>query len=196
MVMTGPDRLPCGAVIDDLIGQGADGDAGSRTPHQAGCPHCQASLAEYQRLWAPVQDLADQHVPVPDGIIDHVLRAIHTAGENVGYGLLSAPMGVTRIAGRVVAAIARTSAERVTGVRAALAREHPPLPEDRSAEAVVGVHGTSAAVHITLAVTFGQDLIALADRIRATVATTVRAATGLEPVEVTIIIDDVLEPLE
>jgi uncharacterized alkaline shock family protein YloU len=193
MVMTGPDRLPCGADVDDLINQVADGDAAHRTPHQDGCPHCQAALAEYQRLWAPVQDLTEQHVAVPDGILDHVIRAIRTAGEQAGYGLLRTPLGLTRIADRVVAVTARISAERVAGVRAALAHEHPPSREQP--EAVAGVQGGSAAIRITLAVTYGHDLVALADRIRATVAARIRTVTGLEPVEITIIIDDVLEPL-
>lgn len=195
MVMTGPDQLPCGATIDDLIDQVADGDRTRRTAHQDGCPHCQASLAEYQRLWAPVQDLADQHVPVPDGILDHVINVIRTAGQNAGFGLLPTPLGTTRIADRVAAVTARVSAERVPGVRAALTDEHlSTRREGDGPEVVAGVHGSSAAIRITLAVTYGYDLIALADRIRATVSATIRTVTGLEPVEITIIVDDVLEP--
>lgn len=195
MVMTGPDRLPCSAAVDDLISQVADGEGTRRTPHQDSCPHCQASLAEYQRLWAPVQDLADQHVPVPDGILDHVIHAIRAAGDNAGFGLLPTPLGTTRITERVVAVTARMSAERIPGVRAALTAEHPSTRRDGDGpEVVAGVHGSSTAIRITLAVTYGYDLIALAERIRAAVSATIRTVTGLEPVDITIIVDDVLEP--
>lgn len=195
--MTDLERLPCGRAVDDLITQVADGNADRRTPHQGGCPHCQASLAEYQRLWAPVQDLADQHVQVPDGILEHVMAAIRTAGEHTGYGLLPSPLGITRIAGRVVAILARTVAESVPGVRAALAEHATPTADGhRGLEAIAGVRGTSSAIQLTLAVSYGQDLIALAARIRATVAARIRALTGLEPVEITIVIDDVLEFLD
>lgn len=52
------DMLACGADADDLLAQVADGRAGERSPHQRQCPHCQAALAEYDRLWSPVREMA------------------------------------------------------------------------------------------------------------------------------------------
>jgi hypothetical protein len=69
-----PDRLPCGAPVGRLIEQVADGRGGDPTPHQQSCLHCQAALAEYDRLWAPVHQLAAEPVPVPDGLLEQVLQ--------------------------------------------------------------------------------------------------------------------------
>jgi len=37
-------QLPCGADVDELLEQAADGHATELTTHQQNCPHCQAAL--------------------------------------------------------------------------------------------------------------------------------------------------------
>ena len=189
------DQLPCGADVDDLIAQVADGDAALRTPHQAGCPHCQAALAEYDQLFAPVRELAAEPVPVPDAVLEEVLRRIRSSLPDSLYGELPGPRGVTRIAGHLVALTARTAAQHVTGVRVALARtaRHP---GDDGTEAAAGVTGTSTALRVTIAAGWGEDLYALADRIRHAVADAVRTTTGLQPVQIDIIVDDVFPAVD
>lgn len=206
--MTPHDRLVCGAVVDDLIAQVADSHSAERTPHQDSCPHCQAALAEYQWLWSPIQDFTDEAVAVPDSILENVLRAIRGTGRDPHYGVLITPLGRTRIADRVVAVTAWITTEQIPGVRAAFSREithHQATggPTDHHGgddtaggaveEAVAGTHGASTAVQITLAASYGQDLPALAGRIRATVTDRIRVLTGLYPAQITIIIDDVLD---
>ena len=46
--------LACGAEVDPLIEQVADGHAGDLDAHQRDCVHCQAAIAEFAELWAPV----------------------------------------------------------------------------------------------------------------------------------------------
>ena len=197
------DRLPCGADVDDLIAQVADGDAVHRTRHQDGCPHCQAALAEYDQAFSPVRELAAETVPVPDTVLEEVLRRIRGSLTNLPYGVLPGPDGVTRIAGHVVALTARTVAEQVPGVHVALARTGngtvsavlPPGGHPRPGVQVsAGVAGTSTALRITVAAAWDEDLHALADRIRVAVADAVRANTGLLPVEIDVVIDDVFAP--
>ncbi len=53
--------------------------------------------------------------------------------------------------------------------------------------------GRSTAVEVTLAADYGTDLVALGGRIRTEVANRVRDLTGLEPVAVTVHIDDVFD---
>ena len=187
-----PDRLPCGAPVDQLIEQVADGRVGDPTPHQQGCPHCQAALAEYDRLWAPVHQLAAEPVPVPDGLLEQVLQHIRGVTRHPTYGLLPGPRGHTRIAERVIAVTARLATDRVTGVRAALthstATDHP-VPQT-----IAGTVGTSVALQITLAASYGHDLHALAQRVRTAVASAIRDVTGLHAVTITVVIDDILEP--
>ncbi|GEL20549.1 Asp23/Gls24 family envelope stress response protein [Pseudonocardia asaccharolytica] len=183
-------RLACGAEADDLLAQVAEGRAGERTPHQRLCPHCQATLAEYDRAWAPVRELAARKVHAPGEIVEAALRHIRGAAENPTYGLLTNGDGITRIAARVVAVTARETAARVSGVRVALSRL--PAADTRSdQQADAGVAGESTAIKLTLAADYGQDLHALAERIRSEVTNEVRTLTGLDPVVVSVVIDDV-----
>lgn len=195
------DRLSCGRAADETLTQVADGRGDQRDTHQQQCPHCQAALAEYERLWAPLHALAAEQVTAPDSIIDAALARIRGAVQT-DYGVLDSEHGVTRIAARVVVVTARESAQRVPGVRVALSKYvsaglgrrggGDPLGEDRGAEVTAGVAGRSTAIEITLAADYGQNLPNLAERVRTEVAQRVRTLTDLEPVQITVIIDDVL----
>lgn len=189
------DQLPCGADVDDIIAQLADGDAALRTPHQSDCPHCQAALAEYDQLLAPVHELAAEPVPVPDSVLEEVIRRFRGALPDSAYGVIPGPRGATRIAGHLVALTARTVAEHVPGVHVALAKadRHPSDPADATA-VTAGVAGTSTALRIVVAARWGEDLQALADSIRHAVEDAVRTTTGLRPVQIDIVIDDVFPP--
>jgi uncharacterized alkaline shock family protein YloU len=193
--MTGEhhDQLPCGASVDDLIAQVADGDAARRTPHQQHCPHCQAALAEYDRLWGPVTDLAAARIQAPDSIIEEALRRIRQTSAHSEYGLLPGPDGLTRISVRVVIVTARVAAERTDGVRAALSHARP-IATSMTATVAAGVTGSTTAIEITIAATYGLDLPDLADRVRHAVAADIRTRTGLHPADITVVIDDVLQP--
>lgn len=184
------DRLPCGASVDDLVDQVADGAAQERTPHQDSCPHCQAALAEYDRLLGPVRELAAEPVSVPDTVLAEVLRRIRGSLPDAEYGVLPGPRGATRISGRVVAVTARIVTEQVPGVRVALARNESARSGGTDVEA--GVSGAGTAVRITLAADYGADLHALADQVRTAVAGAVHDLTGLETVQIDVTIDDVI----
>jgi uncharacterized alkaline shock family protein YloU len=200
-------RLACGRQIDDVVAQVAAGQGGDRDTHQQNCPHCHAALAEYERLWAPLAELAAEKPGAPDSIVVNALRRIRGAVEHNDYGVLESPLGRTRISARVVVAVARESAQAVPGVRVALSKHVTSRTAGRSdvhgpdtavnpaggAEVVAGVAGRSTAIEITLAADYGADLHRLAEHVRAAVAAQIRALTDLEPVQITIIIDDVFE---
>lgn len=107
------------------------------------------------------------------------MRSIRGVSTDPDFGHIDEGQGQTRIAARVVMVLARHLAGRVPGVRVALSG------------LVAGVAGHSTVVEITLAADYGQDLVALAARIRATVADGIRRHTGLEPVAVMVHVDDV-----
>lgn len=186
-------RLACGAVTDDLLEQVADGHAAQRTSHQAGCPHCQAALAEYDRLWAPVREAANEPVHAPESILQTALGRIRGTTDHPTYGVWDSGLGQTRIAARVVAVTARETAQGVPGVRVAVSRLAAPgsARGHEEPQVRVGVTGHSAALVLLVAATYGDDLHALADRVHVAVARQVRAVTGLEPVSITVVIDDV-----
>ena len=184
--------LLCGRSADELLDQVAAGRGHVRDEHQQGCVHCQAALGEYGRLWAPMADLAAEEVVAPEGRFDQVLRRLRGALSEPDYAVLPGPDGLTRIAARVVVVTARRSAQSVPGVRVALSRALSG-DDEPGGDVVAGVAGASTAVEITLAADYGEDLNALADRVRATVADRIREITGLSTTELTVVIDDVLQ---
>ena len=50
--------LPCGADVDLLLEQVADGRGTDLDDHQQECVHCQAAIAEVGALWQPVTEVA------------------------------------------------------------------------------------------------------------------------------------------
>lgn len=199
-----PGRLACGRPVDDVLDQAAAGRADRRDDHQRSCLHCQAALAEYERLWSPLLELAAETVTAPDSVLETALSQIRTALADVDYGVLESPHGLTRISARVVVVAARESAQNVPGVRVALGKhsgvrlhrhgggDTPPRGRSAGTEVTAGVAGKSTAIEIVLAADYGQDLPRLAERVRDEVTAHVRALTDLEPTEVTVVIDDVL----
>ncbi len=127
--------------------------------------------------------LADPHDA--ESILEAALLQIRQAVENADHGLITSADGLIRISARVVVVIARQGAKDVPGVRVALS--HP-------LEVSAGAAGAGTAVQITLAADYGADLPDLGERVRQTVAARIRALTDLEPVDITVIIDDVFPP--
>ena len=116
------DRLRCGAEVDALLDQVAVGRAAVLDAHQQACPHCRAALAEYDRLWAPVRELAATEVHPPDSLLEDTIRRLRGATSDPDYGTLTGPIGTTRIAARVVVVTARETAQAIAGVRVALSK--------------------------------------------------------------------------
>ncbi len=197
-------QLRCGRSAEDTLAQVADGHGTDRNKHQQSCPHCQAALAEYDRLWEPVREVAAQRVTAPEHLLEAAMAQIRGAVEHTDYGVLPSPSGLTRIAARVVVVTAREIAQGVAGVRVALSKHitgPAGAPKIRpaggtrrdGAKVTAGVAGRSAAIEITLAADYGLDLIELGERVRREVTARVRALTDFEPVQVTVIIDDVFD---
>ena len=194
--------LPCGASVDELLEQAADGRVGELTVHQRDCPHCQAALAEFSRIWAPVRELAAEPVALPAATRAAVLAQIRKLVADVWYTLQLDEGGTVRIAARVVATIAREAARRVTGVRVAFGRSTQ-RPAARQAEeatlghrhphAAVGVLGRTAVLDLAIAVRYGERVDEVAREVQRRVAAEVRESTGLQDVTVNVTVDDIVD---
>jgi uncharacterized alkaline shock family protein YloU len=193
-------RLACGAEIDEVLEQVADGDADRLNSHQRSCPHCQAAIAEFRLLWAPVQEYARQPVSVPRRLRAMVLKEVDRLVHDVWYTLQLTEAGAIRVAARVIAAIARDAASRVSGVRVALGRS----TESRLAQlvatatsghrhphAAVGVLGRTAVVDLALAVTYGEPVHEVAREVQRRVIAELKENIGLQSVTVNVTVDDV-----
>jgi len=193
--------LPCDADVDELLEQVADGRGADRDAHQRDCVHCQAALAEFAALWAPVIDIAARPVPAPRGLTAAVMSQIRVLVRDVWYTLQTTDLGVIRIAARIVAALARDSARMVPGVRVALGRStHSKLAElaeqgslkHRHPHAAVGVLGRTAVVDLAVAVTYGDPVHDVARDIQRHVIATLRESIGLQTITVNVTVDDIL----
>jgi uncharacterized alkaline shock family protein YloU len=193
--------LPCGAEIDPLLEQVTDGRAADWDAHQQDCVHCQAAIAEFTALWAPVAETAATPVPAPPGLTAAVMSQIRMLIRDVWYTLQTTEDGAIRIAARVVAALARDSARTVPGVRVALGRStygkiaalaERATSQHRHPHAAVGVLGRTAVVDLAVAVSYGEPVHEVAREIQQHVIATLRDNIGLESVAVNVIVDDVL----
>ena len=194
-------RLACGAEVDELIEQAADGRAGQLTDHQRGCPHCQAALREFSRVWEPVRDLAAEPVSLPAAVRGAVARQIRNLTADPWYTLDLADGGAIRIAARVVARIARDAARQVPGVRVAFGRSTRPGIAGRAEAATlghrhpreaVGVMGRTAIVDLAITAQYGQELDAVGRGAQERAIAALRNNAGLTDVWVNVTIDDVI----
>lgn len=195
-------ELACGASVDELLEQVADGHADTRTEHQRHCPPCQAGLAEFTRVWAPVREAAATPLPTPAELSVAVLQQIRRLVQDIWYTLELTDGGHIQIAARIVATLARDAARRVPGVRVALGRstggrlarlvERATLTH-RHPHAAVGVLGRTAVVDLAIAVTYGDQIDAVARTVQTNVIRELRQHVGLQQITVNVTVDDILD---
>jgi uncharacterized alkaline shock family protein YloU len=192
--------LPCGAEVDPLLEQVADGRARDLDDHQRDCVHCQAAIAEFAALWVPVAEKAATPLAAPPGLTAAVMSQIRHLVSDVWYTLQTTELGTIRIAARIVATLARDSARMVPGVRVALGRSThgklAALAEQASLghhpDAAVGVLGRTAVVDLAVAVTYGDSAHEVARDIQRHVSAALRQTLGLQTIVVNVTVDDVI----
>ncbi|RBY77604.1 hypothetical protein DQ238_14405 [Geodermatophilus sp. TF02-6] len=202
----GGDRLPCGASVDDLFAQVTAGARPRDADHQRTCPHCRAHLAELQELWAPVEALAAEEVRAPAGLLQAVMAQVRELSRHTWYAVLPGPTGSTRVAARVVGAVARLAAESVPHVTLALGGGHTATPpggtpdpdriagQESESATDVGVAGTRVVVDVQIAVDYGVPIPQVAEQVRAQIIRHLDAQTGLTASEVDVTVVDVRPP--
>lgn len=194
-------HLACGYDLDEVIEQAADGRAGQLTEHQRGCPHCQAALTEFGRLWEPLRRLAAEPVAVPAGMRAAVARQIGKLGSDPWYTLRFTDGGTLRIAARVVAKIARDAARGVPGVKVAFGRSTQGNMAEpagkatlrhRHPHAAIGVLGNTAVIDLAISVQYDHRLDDVAIEVRRRAIAQLRAKADLHDVTVNVIVDDIV----
>jgi uncharacterized alkaline shock family protein YloU len=190
------ERLPCGVPVDDLLSQVVDGTPPRDAVHQAQCPHCRATLAHLTGLWAPVLDLAQEDVRAPAGLLQAVMTQVRELARAGWSAVLREEGGQTRIAARVVGAVARLAAESVPRVSLALGGGRVATPAGKSTDQAavaghedatdVGVAGDRVVVEVQIAVDLGASVPVVAQRVRDRIAEHLRAQTGLTTTEVNV----------
>ena len=194
--------LPCGADVDLLLEQTAQGRGADRDAHQHLCVHCQAALGEFTVLWGPVAELAAAPVSAPPGLAATVMSQVRHLVHDTWYTLETTEIGAVRVAARIVAALARDTAQMVPGVRVALGRSTrgkvAALAEKatfghRQPNAAVGVLGRTAVVDLAIAIGYDDSAPRVAREIQRHVTDILRDQVGLRDVAVNVTIDDVID---
>jgi uncharacterized alkaline shock family protein YloU len=196
----GDHLLPCGASLDAFLAQVADRRPPRDPEHQRTCPHCRAALAELEQLWGPVHELADEPVKAPADLLATVMARIREISRNPWYAVVPSATGGTRIAARVVGAVARLAAQSVPQVDVAIGRGRTvPADDDRTAlDAAAGVDvavvGTHVIVDLDITVDYGAAIPEVARQVRAAVLRDLQQHTGLTTTEVNVTVVDVSLP--
>ena len=194
--------LPCGADVDLLFEQVADGRGADQDAHQQQCVHCQAAASEFITLWDPVAELAAAPVPPPPGLAAAVMSQVRALVRDIWYTLEITESGTIRIAARIVATLARDCAQMVPGVRVALGRStqgriaaHAEKATfgHRHPHAAAGVLGRTAVVDLAVAVTYNDPVHEVARDIQRQVTATLRDQVGLRSVTVNVTVDDIFD---
>ncbi len=189
--------LPCGVAYDDLLTQVADGAAPPDSAHQRTCPYCRALLAELETLWRPVQRLAAEDVRAPSTLLSAVMARVSELSRHPWHAVITTELGETRIAARVIAAVARLAAVEVPSVTLALgggrtSRDSSAAEVGRAqAASTVGVAGSHVVVDVAIAVEMGASIHTVADQVRDHLTRRVADQVGLTPAEVNVDIVDV-----
>jgi uncharacterized alkaline shock family protein YloU len=194
-------RLPCGMRVDELLNQVADHAAHRDPDHQRTCRHCHATLAELTALWQPVHDLAAEDVQPPANLLEAVMLRVRALPRSTWHAVIpnDSGAGETRIAARVVAAVARLAAESVPHVSIALGGGH--LAADLSASDATGHHaetatdvvvaGTHVVIDVQIAVEHGAHIPDVAAQVRTQITRHITAHTGLTTAAVNVNVTDV-----
>jgi len=124
----GADRLPCGASVDSLLEQVADGAPRSDPQHQRDCPHCRAAVPEVARVVGAGAHPGRRRQSRTAGLsfslpyfrnrryltgIDWVVGALHEAGKkSIGNGAIS--QAILEIDGRLEDQPLRAALEQIS----------------------------------------------------------------------------------
>jgi uncharacterized alkaline shock family protein YloU len=170
------ETLPCGTEIEDLVAQVFDGVAPADPEHQAGCPHCQATLARLGAARRGLGSVRAQPVAPPSALLRDVLARVQTAGGEIGVA--AGTRGRTTVAADVVSSIAQQAAAEVPGVAYASA-----VAEPTGAPGVVGLR-------VRLVLEYGPSAQDVAAAVRAAVKRAVSRLAGAVVERVDVVVDD------
>ncbi len=200
------DRLLCGADPANLLAQVTEGTPPHDPAHQQNCPHCRAALAEFEDLWSPVRELAAEQVRAPADLLQSVMARIRELSRNDWSAVLHDRAGHTRIAARVIGAVARLAAESVPHVSLALGDGRMATPPDTAVDAArvagresepatdIGTAGSRVVVDVQIAVDYGVPVHPVAASVRERIAGHIAEQTGLVVTEVNVAVVDVRPP--
>jgi uncharacterized alkaline shock family protein YloU len=193
-VLDGGERLGCGMVVADLVEQVAAGDGAVRSAHQQWCPVCRQALDDLARWWAPVQRWSAEPIFLPAGLISRVMDRVDRLSGSTRVLVDPGERGVTEVTVWAVAAVAAQAAAGVAGVAAVLGWTARPAPRAGELGAGRPAAGGAVVVDVAIAVFAGIPIRAVSASVRRRVMVNLRALVGVEALEVSVSVEDVVDP--
>ena len=181
-------RLACGADVDELLEQAADGHAGQLTEHQRDASHCQAALQEFSRSGNPCARLAAEHVAVPAALKAAVATRSASSSPTSGTPSSSPTAEPSASPPGSSPRSPATPPSTVPGVRVAFGRStHSTIAgpaekatlRHRHPHSAVGVLGRTAVVDLAIAVQYGDQLDTVAREVQQRAIAELRTRAGL-----------------
>ena len=188
--------LVCGAEMDSLLEQVADGHAAPTSEHQRDCAYCQAALEQLALMWAPIAEMTTTPVPTPPALAAAVARRLQTAVRDV-WCLSATELGAVHITARAITAVACDAARRVSGVRSVFGRSTrtgDALQTDvqsRLHQHTSGEPDAAVAVDLAVAVGFSECAGRVARDVRQGVIAALQDHLGLRAIAVNVAVDQV-----
>lgn len=197
--MTDDEQLACGVPFDEILDQVTDHRPPRDPDHQATCPTCRATLAELQGVWTSVDELVAQDVRAPTDLLRVVMDRVRELARQPWYAVINTPHGDTKIAARVVGAIARLAAQDVPQVSLALGggrtgtdhSAHELASTSGEAATDIGVSGMHVVIDVDIVIDYGAHIPSTTNQIRTRITHDIAAYTGLTVAEVNINLVDI-----
>lgn len=204
------DHLPCGRDKERLLQFVADGIPLSPRSHEANCPYCQAAFNELSMLWAPVSQWATRSVPVPADLLRTVIARVRRMTQSPHHVVASTARGLTSVTSWVIGILSSEAALRipgVTGVGGKTSEKGGHVSDVRNGADAVGVTEVgTAAVSVDFSIevrpsathtesnpsAVDDDLLALSDRVRASVIGQLRQSAAIEVSDIDVTVDDII----
>lgn len=182
--------LPCGhdplEVVDAAL-------AGRTDPHTGNCPHCRRAIADARGQQSIADDLRDSATPAPSSLLTSVMTTVWSE-LRAGRELPLPGAGTSFATELAVSSAVQLDLERLPDIEIQVCRARI---RDRADEPVdLPVRAPQLHVEVTVAAAYRADLLALADAVRTTAATTLSLQFGLSALAIDVDIVDLYDSAE
>ncbi|MGB3442030.1 MAG: Asp23/Gls24 family envelope stress response protein [Actinophytocola sp.] len=179
MAVTQGYRLPCGRDVEDVWRHLDAGDEHDRT-----CRYCRRTRESLLVLRDLTKELADEDIAPPRDLTGRVMAAVRAEiRRHELLGPSADTEGGVRLSAQAVAAVLRSAADGVDGVRARRCRVTELSADDRAIE-----------VEMTIAVAFGRFALPALDEVRDRLAAAALAQVGVRLARLDLTVEDLYEP--
>lgn len=188
------ESLPCGESLDALFEQVAAGGERQRTRHQRTCQHCTVALNDAGQVWMSIRAIAGQPVHMPPALVGTIMDSVQRRADAGWFGVSGTSRGLTRVSAKVIAAIARAAATRISGVarvRYSWSELIGTVLTPAPGTAVQPSAPEAVAVEVDITTEYGEPIDQIAAAVRRTITRDVGRLAGVAVERIDVEVSDV-----